>query len=380
MTAHPMEKRYKSKKVLVTGGTGFIGCRLAERLVLEEGAEVKVLVNRWFKAVSVSRSNVQLIQGNIVDLETVDAAVKGCDVVFHCVGVGGDRRYCMEVNVNGTRNVLQACQKYGVERVVYLSTVGVHGPCIEEGMNETAPFRMLGTPYGDSKIQAEEVCRQFMQGNRLQISIVRPTYVWGPNSPWFTLDPVQKIKQGSFFVVDGGNGVCNAVHVDNVVDLSLLAGIDKRAIGEAFLIRDAQQITWGDFFMYYARMVGKDRGTFLSVSSVPSNVCKAIKKPVQLSFIAVSTLHNWIGSRFTGNKYKLVRAPFSISARATSKLVGLINVLFPEPYSWWDLQKFNSPGFIDISKANKLLGYHPRILIDEGMRETENWLRDQNHI
>lgn len=380
MTAHPLGKRYKGKKVLVTGGTGFIGCRLAERLVLEEGAEVKVLVNRWFKAVSISRSNVQLLQGNVIDLNTVDAAVKGCNVVFHCVGVGGDRRYCGEINVNGTRNVLQACEKYGVERVVYLSTVGVHGPYIEEGMNETSPFRMMGTPYGDSKIEAEEVCQQFMQGNRVKISIIRPTYVWGPNSPWFTLDPIQKMKRDRFFVVDGGNGACNAVHVDNVVDLSLLAGIDERAIGEAFLIRDGKQITWGDFFSYYAGMLGKDKSTFLSVPSIPSNVGKAVKRPVQFSFIGTSKLHNWIGSRFKGSKYKLVRAPFSIAAKATFTLSELINELFPEPYSWWDLTKFTSPGFIDISKANKILGYRPRILIAEGMRETEDWLRDQNHI
>src|SRR6187431_1917039 len=99
---------YENKQILVTGGTGFIGSRLAERLRFEEKAKVNVLVNSWSKATWVSRSDVNLIQGNINDYETLEKAIAGNEIVFHCVGVGGSLENCLKINLEGTKNVLKA--------------------------------------------------------------------------------------------------------------------------------------------------------------------------------------------------------------------------------------------------------------------------------
>ena len=153
---------YKGKKVLVTGGTGFIGSRLAERLYIDEQADVKVMVHNWPKAAWVSRLGVELVKADITNAQDVDEAVKGCEIVFHCVGVGGSLEQCMNINVEGTKNVLAACKKHKVKRIVYLSSVVVHGPDIFDGMNEDAPFVKTGDPYADSKIEAEQYFTSFI--------------------------------------------------------------------------------------------------------------------------------------------------------------------------------------------------------------------------
>jgi nucleoside-diphosphate-sugar epimerase len=352
---------YKGKTILITGAAGFVGGRLAERLILEEGAHVRALVRNWTKAVWISRLTSELIQGDVLDRDSVREAVNGCDVVFHCAsGPAQNMGGYMKTNVEGTRNILNACKKHGTERIVYLSSVAVHGPNLPPGSDETSSYKIQGRDYSDSKIRTEQLLLEYYQEYHVPIVILRPTFIWGPRSRLFTMQQIYAMKNGTFSFIDKGEGTCNVVYVDNLVDAMLLAGIKDKAVGEAFLITDGLQITWADFFKHYADLLGIKHFSSISSKSYSSRfLCRK-----------VDMLRNLL-ERLKGNPAPLWRKVVRRSARE------LLTVLEKRYCSYWDLEKYARKGKININKARKLLGYHPGYGLEEGMKDTLAWVRDQ---
>ncbi len=366
------------KKILVTGGTGFIGSRLAERLVLEEQADVTVLVNNWSKASWVSRLNVQLVQGKITDLALLDKLTAGMDYVFHCVGVGGTYEEARKVNVDGTKAVLEASEKNKVKRLVYLSSVVVSGAQIPEGMNETVPYKFTGNPYADTKIEAEQQVLDFSREKNVSSAVIRPTFVWGPCSPYYTIDVVQQMKSNCFLLVDEGRGQCNAVHVDHVVDLCLLAALREEASGEVFLVTDRPEMSWAQFWGFYARMLGKNIQDFPSVDSEDKpDKKRALQRKGQLEkrrLELTQKINQQVGKSSFYTKYFL-KAPRKLVKMAIARIDRKYPVMDP-----WDVAAYASTGKIDDGKAERLLGFRPRFTVEEAMKNCEIWLKDQNYL
>jgi nucleoside-diphosphate-sugar epimerase len=354
---------YRGKRVLVTGGTGFIGGRLAERLSFEHEAEVVILVRDWRRAVWASRLPAKLIEGDVLDPPSVAKAMKACQLVFHCA-MGGGR-----TNRDGTLNVLQAARESGVQRVVHLSTIGVHGPNPPDDADESTPLLSVADDYGDSKIAAEQVIADFTRQHPLPVVTLRPTFVWGPRSDWFTVDPVRQIHAGTWQLVDHGLGRCHAVYIDNLVDAIVLAGVTPGIENEVFLITDGQPCTWGDFFMAYARMLG--------VHSLPSVSSKRIAShPLRRVDRALTRVHDAFG------RWMPRLEPFRTGFRGSRYILRKVRRLFGRTpiFRDWDLIKYGRRGQLNISKAKQRLGYVPRIPREEGMRQVEIWLRDQKLI
>lgn len=374
----PFIGQYKNKKILVTGGTGFIGSRLTERLLLDEEAQVSVMVHKWSKAAWISRLDVNLIQADITSYEDVEKAVAGCEVVFHCVGLGGTREQALKINAEGTLNVLRACKKYGVKKIVYLSSVVVHGNKITDGMTAEAPFVSYGDAYADAKIQAENFFWEYTNKEGLNASAIRPTYVWGPLSEWYSVEYVKQMKKGNFYLVDEGNGSCNGVYVDNVVDLALICGVHPKAIGQSFIITDDEKLTWKEFFKYYADMLKLDMTAFQSIPLKDGIERKWLK-------FGKGKLTFWIEELWEMNLKIEVSHPTLAKwgYKAPRKLMKIalkwILKRFPEK-SAAEMAIYNYTGFIDIQKVTDLLNYKPRFSVKEGMAKTKEWLSDQNYL
>lgn len=357
------------KTILITGATGFIGGRLAERLVFEHGCEVRALVRDWRKAVWLSRLPLTVVEGDVTIPSSLQRAMQGCDIVFHCVGVGGSAEACQQTNVQGTLNVLEAAVAAGVTRVVYLSSHAVLGPNPPADAGDGSPMVRTGAAYGDSKVAAEEAIAEFRRGNPLDVVILRPTFVWGPRSEWFTVHPVRQMRQNAWQLVNRGSGTCHAVYVDNVVDAMLIAARAPNVAGEAFLITDDSPCTWADFFLNYARMLGKP--------SLPS-----VYPPLVRSR-AVKALDRLLVRTSNSLEYRMPRLePFRFACRLTvfgirhfRRLVGTHTDL-----GEWDLVKYARRAPLDTAKARSVLGYRPSTSLAEGMRQTEVWLRDQRII
>ncbi|SOD81219.1 NAD-dependent epimerase/dehydratase family protein [Spirosoma fluviale] len=367
---------YKAKKVLVTGGTGFIGSLLAERLYIHEGADVRVMVHNWPKAAYISRFDIELVKADITNYENVDKAVEGCDYVFHCIGLGGDQ--AMKINADGTENIVRACVKYNVKRIVYLSSVVVHGDKISDGMTAEAPFVSYGDGYADSKIEAENRYWKLTKEGKLEASVIRPTFVWGPMSEWFTVEIIKQMKNNRFYWVDNGSGSCNAVYVENVVDLALICGQHPKAIGESFLITDDEKTNWKSFYRQYAEMLNIDSDAFLSIPLKDGYYRKLLKYCQKALTNIISDLWSKVLATEQSNPFYskwLLRAP-----RKVFKII-LKNIQerLPEK-SESEMAIYNFQGFIDITKTKQQLDYTPHYSISKGMERTKNWLADQSFL
>jgi dihydroflavonol-4-reductase len=180
-------------RALVTGGTGFIGSNIALRLV-ERHWDTRILERPGASRILLEGGPFEYVSGDVLEAETLLPAMQGVDVVFHASGVvdywnqGVERMY--QVNVQGTRNVMEACLKTGIDRVVHVSStaaMGIHPDVIvdESFTFNVKPERFV---YGHSKYQAEEIVFDFIHQG-LPVVIVNPTTVIGPRD-------IRKVSSG----------------------------------------------------------------------------------------------------------------------------------------------------------------------------------------
>jgi nucleoside-diphosphate-sugar epimerase len=241
-------------RVLVTGSSGFIGRRLVERLVVEGGADVRSLVRTYGAAAALARFPVELTRGDVLDRSSLQEAIRGCDVVFHCAaGTSWILRERRRVEVEGTRNVLREALAAG-SRVVYLSSVLVYGITPPGDLDERARRKRTGDLYADSKLAAERVAVEY--ASRLPVTILQPTAVYGPWASVYGTSILQALRTSRVPLVDGGSGICNTVYVDDLVTAILAAATRDEAVGETFLVTGPDQVTWKTFYERYAQMLG----------------------------------------------------------------------------------------------------------------------------
>ncbi|UCD78692.1 MAG: NAD-dependent epimerase/dehydratase family protein [Desulfobacterales bacterium] len=144
-------------KCLVSGGSGFWGSHLVEALV-RRGEKVRVLVRPTSKTDHLAKLGVELCPGDLGDIQSLRKAAQDIHKVYHCAALAADWGRWQDfekTNVVGTRNFLQAALEGGINKFIHISTTDVYG-YPDSPVDETAPFRFRGWPYGDTKIKAEQ--------------------------------------------------------------------------------------------------------------------------------------------------------------------------------------------------------------------------------
>ncbi len=389
-----MSSELSGRKVLVTGATGFIGGRLVEKLVLDTGAQVRAFVTGYARAVRIARFDVELATGDLTSPEDVRAAVRGCDVVFHCAyGSRGDAASQRRVNVEGTRHVLEASRDEGVDRVVHVSTVAVYGNPGDGDLDETAPREYSGDVYADSKRDAEEVVEAYAREG-VPAVIIQPTVVYGPFGPAWTQRVIERLRSRRVILVDEGQGLCNAVYVDDVVDAMLLAATRPGVEGEAFLISGAEPTTWRDFYRAYEEMLGETSTVSMSWAEARAHAAKGKGQggswtDVFRTLVGQPDLRRAVrqapgGAALGGIGRRIVsglRARPSngdTTGRATSEGAKDAGNGGKRPVQRIDSRQadlFRARTRVRIDKAKLVLGYEPQFDLKRGMARTEAWAR-----
>ena len=312
-----------AERVFLTGALGFIARALGDHY-RAAGAEIR--------GVDIEADPERgVVAGDISKPGPWQEHAAGCDLVIHTaaiLGLAGDPEAYWHVNVLGTRNAVAAAARADAARFVHFSSVLAFSPSFPDGVDELHPVRMNGMPYVDTKIASEQVVLQAHAGGEVECTIVRPGDVYGPGSRPWTLIPLAEVRAGRFVVP---RGVFSPVYIDNLVAGVTLAAGRPEGAGQVFILSDGRGVANEDFFGHYFRMLGK---------SGP----RVLPRPA-LTALAWALDH---GTHAIG--------------KTTETNTGAVAYL-------------SRTGTYSIAKARRVLGYEPRVDLDEGMRRTEDWLR-----
>lgn len=235
--------------VFVTGGSGFIGGKLIRRLVAD-GHRVRALARSDTAAARVAELGAEPARGDLSDTASLAAACAGCELAFHAAaraeGSGAWEEF-VAANVDGTRNVIDACRRSGVRRLVHVGTEAAlmaGEPLIS--VDETAPLRPDSpAAYPATKAAAEQLV---VAANSAELAtvVVRPRFVWGAGDTTLLPELVALVRAGRFAWIGGGKHLTDVAHVDNVVQGLLLAA-ERGRPGEAYFVTDGEPVVFREF-------------------------------------------------------------------------------------------------------------------------------------
>lgn len=247
-------------QVLITGGTGFIGSRLALRC-LERGDAVRVLGQENTPAEAANRRLIEargavVMLGSVTEPDKLAALVQGVDLVFHLAAAQHEAnvpdQHFRDVNVDGTRNLLDACVAAGVKRFVHGSTIGVYG-ALAGAIDEDSPLHPDNI-YGITKLEGEQLVLSYRA--RIPVVVVRISETYGPGDRRL-LKLFRAIGKGMFFLIGSGRNLHHVIYVDDLIDGMLAAAATQTGVGEVFVLAGKEAVTTRDMVQAIADELGK---------------------------------------------------------------------------------------------------------------------------
>jgi nucleoside-diphosphate-sugar epimerase len=328
--------------VLVTGATGFTGGHLAAALA-RRGVGVRVLVRprslARFTGGDAAAAGAVAVEGDLADPAALARACAGVEVVYHIAATyreaGQPDAAYRVVNVEGTRRLLDAALAAGVRRVVHCSTGGVHGHIAHPPATEDAPFNP-GDIYQVTKLEAEQLARQFGDEHGLDVVVVRPIGIHGPGDTRF-LKMFRGLARGRFPMLGSGRAYYHLTYIDDLVEGFRLCGEVPAAAGRTYILAGERYTTLKDLVALVAEELG-----------------------VRPPWIRLPVWPVWLA----GLACELVCVPLRIEPPLYRRRVDF----------------YTKSRAFDITRARTELGYQPRVDLREGIRRTIAWYRAQGWL
>jgi nucleoside-diphosphate-sugar epimerase len=325
-------------KILVTGGTGFTGTALVERLVREGHQVVALDYKEGLQCDRLRKLGADVVIGSVTDQAAVERSVRGAEFVFHLAAAFRELNvpdsFYDEVNVEGTRVVLHAARRAGVRKFLYCSTCGVHGNVEHPPADEDAPIQPADY-YQRTKYEAEPLVKR--EAGAMETVILRPAAIYGPGDPERFFMIFKRVARGTFPMFGDGRTLYHPLYIDNLVDAFLLCMPPGAGQGREYLIADEK---------YY------------SIEEIVKAVGRALDVPVRVPHYPVLPVVA------VGHVVEKICKP-----------LGITPPIFPRRVDWYRQNRA-----FDISRARRELGYDPKIELDEGLRRTGRWYREMGYL
>ncbi len=326
-------------KVLVTGATGFLGAWLVRRLI-DEGHDVRIIKRSNSSLEELTGLKLDIVAGDVTDKLSLLAACKNVDTVFHLAGLIGytrQQREAMElVNVEGTRNVIEACEACGVRKLVYASSVVAIGASFDKiPLNEESSYNIahLHLGYFDTKHAAEKLVQEAVLAKRINAVMINPSTIYGPADAKKKSRSVQlKVARGKFPVYPPG-GV-SIVAVEDAID-ALMAVWQIGKPGERYIV-SGENLLLKDVFQQIAAFAGVKppafplpRPAIFALGKIGDALESIGKKgPLNGETAWTSTLYHWFDSSKAQRELGLKLKPASYAIEQSVRWMkdnGLLN-------------------------------------------------------
>jgi nucleoside-diphosphate-sugar epimerase len=326
-------------RALVTGATGFTGGHLA-RALAARGDDVHALVRgRGDAANALAASGITMVEGDLRDRASIDAAVQGIDVVYHIAAIyrqaGLSADAYRAVNAVAVGDIVEASARAGVRRVVHCSTVGVHGDVERPPANEDAPLKP-GDVYQATKLEGERIAREAAQRTGVEVTIARPTGIYGPGDRRL-LKLFRGVARRTWITLGRGEIYYHLTYIDDLVEGFRLCGEHPAAAGRTYILAGGEVTTLNELVELIADVAG-----------VPPPRRHVPVWPV------------WIA----GAACEAACAPFGIEPPLYRRRVDF----------------FTKSRAFDIARARAELGYAPRVGLREGIARTLDWYRQHGWL
>jgi nucleoside-diphosphate-sugar epimerase len=325
-------------KALVTGGGGFLGSAIVKAL-LKRGDTVRTIQRGNYPF--LNKPGVETIQGDLIKLDDINAAVKGCDVVFHVAakaGVWGDYNDYYQANVIATKNVLEACRVNNINYLVYTSTPSVvFDGKNEEGINESTPYaKTFFNAYQKTKAEAEQLVINANSANLKTVSL-RPHLIWGSGDPHLVPRIINRAKAGRLRLVGNKNNKVDSCYIDNAAQAHLLTADCLQSSG----------ICAGKVYF-----ISNDEP--LSMADLINKILTAANLPVVNKTISANVAY-LIGS-------------------VLEKTYSVLNIKNEPILTRFVARQLSTSHWFDLTAAKQDLAYQPVVSIDEGMQRLKESL------
>jgi nucleoside-diphosphate-sugar epimerase len=325
-------------KVLVTGANGFTGSYLVKNL-LNRGYDVVALVRKNSNMDAIKDLPIQYIYADVAT-DSLVGILDGIDVVYHIAAAfrkeNVSRQYFWDVNVEGTRKLLEEAKRANVKRFVHTSTVGVQGEIKNPPAKEEDPYGP-GDYYQESKTDGEKLALEFFKRENLPGTVIRPVGIYGPGDLRF-LKLFKYINNGKFRMIGNGKVLYHITFVEDLAEGIALAGEKDIALGEVFTIGGEG---------------------YLTLESLVKKIAEALNKKMP-NKIKIPVWPIWTAGLFC----EIICKPFGITPPIYRRRVDF----------------FIKDRAFDISKAKKLLGYEPKVTPEVGLKITADWYKKNGYL